>query len=174
MSETRDLEDCIGDAKETLVDILEGHENYLRRHGADDTVSDAIHECADGAVPVYTGDLIEVFGSDSCLWYETPNSGFEGCQSVVAAITLMIYETIEAALYEYANDLQGDDIVCEEGGCDEEDDHDLPADENPLCKLHCGGRKTCEDCQEEAKEAIEAFDADAQDTSMRAEDEQHE
>ena len=167
MSETRTLEDCIGDAKETLVENLEGQENYLRRHGADDIVSDSIYECADGAVPTYTGDIIEVFGSDGCLWYETPDND---CKSVIDTISRVIYEALVAALYEYANDLQGDDIVCEEGGCDEEDDHELPADENPRCKLHCGGLDSCEDCQEADVEDTEVAFANAQDANLRAED----
>lgn len=160
MSETRDLEDCINDAKESLVENLDGQENYLRRHGADSIVNDSIHECADSGVPVYTADIIDVFRSDSHLWYEAPDSGFEGCESVTAAMSVMIYEAITAALYEYANELERDDIVCEEDECGEDDDHDVPADDNPRCKLHCGGLETCDDCREEAENGADAQDAD--------------
>lgn len=152
MAETH-LEDCITDAKGSLVENLEGHENYLRRHGADSAARDAIHEAANGAVPVYIYDLLDVFRSESNLWYETPDSGFDGCESVMGAISLMIYEAITAALYSYANELEGDDIVCEEDGCDKEDDHDTPAEVNPRCTEHCGGVGACDTCQE-------AYDAD--------------
>ncbi len=171
MSETRDLKDCIKDAKETLVENLDGQENYLRRYGADNIVSDSIHECADGGVPVYTADIIDVFRSDSDLWYEKPSSGFEGCESVTAAMSLLIYEAITAALYEYANELEGDDIVCEEEGCEEDDDHDDVADDNPRCTLHCGGLETCDECREKAEEAAEAEDADAADVAHAREEE---
>ena len=178
--ETRDLEDCITDAKESLVENLEGQENYLRRHGADNTVSESIHECADSAVPVYTADIIDVFRSDSGLWYETPDSGFEGCESIMAAMTMMIYEAITAALYEYANELEDDELVCEADGCDEEDDHDVSADDAVLCKAHCGGLETCDDCREEAEQDAEAEsdieftaenETDTQDADLRAKDE---
>ncbi len=172
--ETRDLDDCISSAKESLVENLEGQENYLRRHGADNIVSDSIHECADGAVPVYTSELIDVFHSDSALWYDTPQSGFEGCETVVAAISLMVYEAITAGLYEYANELEGDDLVCEADGCNEEDDHDVDADDDVACKAHCGGAEECDMCKEEAEEAAEAADADAQDADLRAKEEMRE
>ncbi len=169
--ETRDRGDCIKDAKDSLVENLEGQENYLRRHGADNTVSDSIHECADGAVPVYTADLIDVFRSDSALWYETPQSGFEGCETVVAAISRMIYEAITAALYEYANELEGDDLACEADSCSFDDDHDVSADSDVACKAHCGGAEECEACEEEAAEAAEAADADAADVAHAQEEE---
>ncbi len=148
--ETRDLEDCIKDAKETLAENLEGQENYLRRHGADETVSDSIHECADGGVPVYTGDLLDVFGSASELWCTAPDSGFDGCDGITDAISRVIYDAIVQALYEYANELEGDDLVCEATDCGDEDDHDESADDDVACKQHCGGPSECEACEEEA------------------------
>ena len=171
MSETRDLEDCIKDAKESLVENLDGQENYLRRHGADNIVSESIHECADSDVPTYTVDIIDVFRSDSGLWYATPDSGMEGCESVTAAMSLLIYEAISAGLYEYANELEGDDLVCEADGCGKEDDHDISADDGAACKEHCGGAEECDDCQEEAEEAAVAADADGQDADLQAKDE---
>ncbi len=160
MSETRDLDDCISDAKESLVENLDGQENYLRRHGADNIVSEAIHECADGGVPVYTADIIDVFRSDSHLWYETPDSGFEGCESVTAAISLLIYEAITAALNEYANELEGDDLVCEAANCGDMDDHDDSADSDVACKAHCGGVQECVTCEEESELHAETAEAE--------------
>lgn len=168
--ETHDLDDCITDAKESLVDNLDGQENYLRRHGADSSVSESIHECADGAVPVYVGDLIEIFRSDHVLWSATPDNGFEGCESVPDAISRLLYEAITAALYEYVNELEGDELVCEATDCGDVDDHDVSADEDVTCKAHCGGTKECEMCEEEAEEAMEAADADAADVAHAQEE----
>ncbi len=150
--ETRDLEDCIKDAKESLVENLVGQENYLRRHCADETVSESIHECADGAVPVYTGDLLDVFGSDSDLWCAAPDSGFEGCDGITDAISRVIYDAVSTALFEYAHELEGDDLVCEATDCGDEDDHDVSADIDVTCKEHCGGPSECAACEEEAED----------------------
>ncbi len=166
-----DIEDCIKGAKESLVENLEGQENYLRRHGADNIVSESIHECADSGVPVYTADIIDVFRSDSDLWYATPDSGMEGCENVTAAMSLMIYEAITAGLYEYANELEGDELVCEADGCDEPDDHDVSANDAVACKEHCGGEKECVACEEESELHAEAADADAADVAHAQEDE---
>ena len=152
--ETRDLEDCIKDAKEALAENLEGQENYLRRHGADEIISDAIHECADGAVPVYTGDLLDVFRSDNDLW-SAQVEAFDAPGSITDAISRVIYDAINAALYEYADELDGDDLVCETTHCGDEDDHDESADDNVTCKQHCGGPDNCESCEEEAAEATD-------------------
>lgn len=150
-NETQDLQGCIDIAKEYLVDNLDGGLNYLRRHGADETASDLIHECADGNVPIYTGELIDVFRSSMELWNEAPDCGFEGDNGIVGAISRVIYDAISSALREYANELEGDPIMCEEDGCDEEDDHDEPADEEPRCMTHCDGAGSCEECTEEAE-----------------------
>ncbi len=151
--ETRDLDDCIDDAKEVLADCLDGDggANYLRRHGADDKVGDLIHECADGAVPVYNWDLIDVFRSSTELWCMEPDCDFDGDDGIIGAISRVIYDAISAALYEYANDLEGDPIQCEEPDCDNEDDHDEPVDEEPRCTAHCGGLQTCAQCRDEAE-----------------------
>lgn len=146
--ETRDLDDCISDAKETLVGCLDGGANYLRRHGADNSVNDLIHECADGAVPIYYHDLLDVFGEASELWHEAPDCGFEGDGGILGAIARVIYDAIYSALYEYANELEGDSILCEADGCEDEDDHDEPTDDDPRCKEHCGGVAACEVCAE--------------------------
>lgn len=149
--ETRDLEDCVDDAKETLTDCLDGGANYLRRHGADDKVCDLIHECADGAVPVYTSDLLDVFGEASELWCAEPDTGFESGGGITGAIQRVIYDAIYSALYEYANGLEDDPVCCEEPGCDDEDDHGDVADDDPRCTAHCGGRETCDKCRDEAE-----------------------
>ena len=158
--ETRDLEDCTKDAKETLVENLDGGANYLRRHGADEIVSDLIHECADGAVPIYTGEMLDVFGSDMALWYIEPDNGFEGCEGITEAISRVIYDAINQALYEYASELEGDDLVCEATDCGDEDDHDESADDDVACKQHCGGPDECTTCEEESELHAEASDAD--------------
>lgn len=148
MAEEQDLQDCIDDAKESLAESLDGGANYLRRHGADDTVSDAIHECADGAVPIYHYDLLNVFRSSSELWNEAPDCGFEDGNGIMGAIQRVIYDAITSALYEYANELEGDPIMCEADGCDSEDDHNEPGEDDPRCKAHCGGAGACLECAE--------------------------
>lgn len=158
--ETRDLKDCIEDAKESLAENLDGQENYLRRHGVDEIINDSIHECADGAVPVYNSDLLNVFGSDSSLWYAEPDTGFDGNNGIIGAISRVIYDAISSALYEYADDLDGDDLVCEATDCDDEDDHDESSDNDVACKAHCGGPDECESCEEEAEEATRSLNAD--------------
>lgn len=153
-NETRDLQDCVNAAQNSLVDCLDGGANYLRRHGADDTVSDAIPECTDGAVPIYYHDLLSVFQSSSELWHETPDCGFEDDHGIMGAIQRVIYDAINSALYEYANELEGDTLVCEADGCNEEDDHDEPDEDDPRCLSCCGSLETCEACREDGESSV--------------------
>lgn len=150
-NEMQDIQDCIDDAKESLGDYLDGGANYLRRFGADNTVSEAIYDAANGAVPIYQDDLLNVFRSSSELWSEAPDCGFEDGNGIMGAIRRVIYDAITQALHEYANELEGESIMCEEDGCDEEDDHDEPDDEGTRCLSHCGGLEVCEACQEKDK-----------------------
>lgn len=156
--EHRDLDDCTKSAKESLVDTLEGGENYLRKHGCDDTVSTLLFECADGAVPTYTGELLDVFGEAQELWYTTPDCGMDGGDNgVIGIISRVIYDAISEALHEYVAELEGDDLECDVmiagTPCGTPDDHDPIYSDPPVdhvrCKAHCDGAPDCEPCQEE-------------------------
>ncbi len=147
--EIRDLQDCIDEAKKSLVEHLDGGANYLRRHGQDDTVSDLIVGCAGRAVPVYNSDLLDVFESDSGLWYIEPDGGFKGAHSIIGTIRRAIYNAIGDALGEYADDLEGDALMCEADDCDEEDDHG-DGGEPPRCKAHCDP-DICAECGDDAE-----------------------
>lgn len=67
---------------------------------------DAIHEVADGAVPVYTGDLMELAAQDIALATDEPEIGpaFDGSPTPVNIVAANVYERITAALWEFWND----------------------------------------------------------------------
>lgn len=158
MCEERDVSDCVDEAKEAVAESLEGGANYLRRYGADDLVSTAIHEAADDAVPTTTTVLLQVFSNSSELWYSQPECGFDNSGGgIVSAIARVLYASINTALYEWANDLEGDTLVCEADECESMDDHEPCANENHCvacladtdvlrCTAHCGGVGACERC----------------------------
>ena len=66
-----------------------------------DEPHDVIHEIADGAVPVYTSDLLALACEDNALATDTPELGpaFDGSPTPVNIIAANVFEAIEAALW---------------------------------------------------------------------------
>lgn len=151
MCETRDLDDCITEAKEAVVASLEGGANYLRRWRADDLVGTAIHEAADAAVPALSHTLLQVFGSADHLWFNEPECGFgNGEHGVMGVISRVVYDEIHTALYEWASELEADTLVCEADSCENEDYHNERTDPGIVrCQACCGGAGVCERCAAE-------------------------
>ena len=138
------LRDLIEEAKETLVEVMDGGANSLRRgHPSDDTIV----EVADGAVPVYTYDLITVYRSSPSLWGASPDIVMDRDTGVDAVISRAIYEEVQQALFEYARELGEEPIECTVDDCGQPDDH-LDTD-GGLCTEHCG---ECDECEEEEEE----------------------
>ena len=63
---------------------------------------DIIHEIADGAVPVYTGDLMELAARNNDLALTEPELGpaFDGTPTPVNIIAANVFEAVEAGLWE--------------------------------------------------------------------------
>ncbi len=161
------IDKCIEDAKEALIEPLDGGANYLRRYGANGIVSDNLHHAAIATVPARANELLEVFGSDCNLWYTSPANGFvRGGDGIVGAISRVVFDAIEKALAAWVDELDGDPLVCEAHECESDDDHVLCPNETHCgacdaegevrCTSHCGGAGACERCAvaliEEAKE----------------------
>ena len=64
--------------------------------------SDVIHEIADGSVPVYTSDLLELASQDNNLATDVPELGpaFDGEPTPVNIIAANVFEAIEQGLWE--------------------------------------------------------------------------
>ena len=103
-----------------------------------------IIEVADGAVPVYTYDLITVYRSSPSLWGASPDIVMDRDTGVDAIISRAIYEEVQQALFEYARELGEEPIECTVDDCGQPDDH-LDTD-GGLCTEHCG---ECDECEEE-------------------------
>ena len=71
---------------------------------------DRIHEIADGCVPVYHSDLLEIAADDNDMATNEPELGpaFDGKATPVNIIAANIFEAIEAALWDYWNEHKGD------------------------------------------------------------------
>ncbi len=87
---------------------------------------DAAHEVADGAVPVYTGELWSVF-VDVAAWQEDPSElgmeGSEGMEHLAGACLYLIGRRLAEAIADEADDDDDDD---------EEDDARYDADGNKI------------------------------------------
>jgi hypothetical protein len=91
-----------------LQDILDSAREELKEYaqGEIEEISDAIHEIADGQVPVYTSDLMELAAEDIALATREPELGpaFDGSPTPVNIVAANVYEAITEALWEYWND----------------------------------------------------------------------
>lgn len=136
------LRSIIEDAKESLVELMDGGENALRKgHPSDDLIS----EVADGAVPVYNYDRISVLQSSSELWCDRPDLASDD-SDIIDLIGFAIYEAVEQALYQYVRDLGEEPVQCTVDDCGGDDDH-LDTD-NETCIEHCDNSE-CDECQPE-------------------------
>lgn len=140
MAET--LRGIIEGAKETLIDITDGGENAIRKGTPTD---DHITEAADGAVPVYHSQLLELAAGNNNLATDEPDIGpaFVGTPTPVNIIAANIYEAVQEALHEYVQELAGEPLQCTVKDCGEDDDH-LDTD-NETCIEHCDNEE-CDEC----------------------------
>ena len=92
----------------TLAGIIEGaietfRENYDPADFHQGEPHDAIHEVADGAVPGYNYDLLQLAADlSNGLALTTPEIGpaFDGTPTPINIIAANVYEAVEAALWE--------------------------------------------------------------------------
>ena len=116
---TTRLIDVIANAKEELEDEVESQfeTNDDRLHFLKEP-HDRIHEIADGSVPVYTSDLMEMAANDNNLACDEPELGpaFDGSATPVNIIAANVFEAIEDGLWEKAQELHGEvqDLIDQE------------------------------------------------------------
>ena len=92
----------------TLAGIIEGaietfREGYDPADFAQGEPHDAIHEVADGAVPVYNYDLLQLAADlSNGIALTEPEIGpaFDGTPTPINIIAANVYEAVEAALWE--------------------------------------------------------------------------
>jgi len=89
-------DELLQDAKDKLVSRIK----YGDFDSIDDA-QDAIREIADSCLPIYNADRIEVFLSDSDLWYDSCGDA----ETVLDAITWAIYERINQYLWDIVEDV---------------------------------------------------------------------
>ena len=104
------LQGCIDNAIETLQEWWEDGEC---RHARD--IEDDIFEIADGAVPVYNSDLLEVAVDSPYVALSEPECGpaFDGTPTPINIIAANIYEAIIEALYVEARRLEDEADIAE-------------------------------------------------------------
>jgi hypothetical protein len=97
------LQDCLNNAEEALRETWEWNEC---RYASD--VEDDIFEVADGAVPIYNSDLLEVASNSPDMALLAPECGpaFDGTPTPINIIAANIYEAITAELYGVAQALE--------------------------------------------------------------------
>ncbi len=89
-----------------LQDIIDGAVDNLREWckdnpDGDPTYDGTLHEFADGVVPVYTGDLLDLAAGNNGLAVTTPELGpaFDGTPTPVNIIAANVYEAVNDALH---------------------------------------------------------------------------
>ena len=104
------LQSCIDNAIETLKEWWEDGEC---RHARD--IEDDIYEIADGAVPIYNSDLLEVAADSPMVAMAEPECGpaFDGTPTPINIIAANIYEAITEALHIAARDLEEEADIAE-------------------------------------------------------------
>ncbi len=110
----------MGDERKTMYKLLEGARESFdfdleQQYDTDgdrldflNEPHDRIHEMADSHVPVYTASLMELAADDISIATDVPELGpaFDGEATPVNIIAANVYEAIQAALFEHANDIQ--------------------------------------------------------------------
>ena len=110
MTDTREtLQSRIDDAVEELVTHVERLTEEEREEFFEEP-HDWIHECADGSVPVYNQDLLEIACADIAMALSVPEIGpaFDGTPTPINIIAANIYEAIEDALWDKLQDMKAD------------------------------------------------------------------
>jgi len=86
-------------ARENLDEAIE--------YGISD-IHDTIHEIADGLVPVYTSELLNLAAEHLNFAVDEPEAGpaFDGTPTPINIVAANIYEWLTAELWEYASELE--------------------------------------------------------------------
>jgi hypothetical protein len=126
MPDEMTLQRCIDSAEEDLREYWDWNEC---RYASD--VEDEICEIADGAVPIYNSDLLEVAANDADMAILEPDCGpaFDGTPTPINIIAANIYEAITTALYALAQTLEEEAEENEEDWDVEDEDEDEDWDE---------------------------------------------
>jgi hypothetical protein len=100
MSATTTLREIHDSAKTDLRDRWENYRDEFGNRG--EYVADVIAEIADGSVPVYYSELLELAAQDNNLALNEPELGpaFDGAPTPVNIIAANVYESVTEALYE--------------------------------------------------------------------------
>lgn len=127
------LSDLLDDARKELREYWEENPKETEPH-------DRIHEIADGSVPVYTYDILQLAADNIDLATNEPELGpaFDGSPTPVNIIAANIFERIEEACWDEWRRLEAEaedapdcaicydkvydhqpSVTCQHGGCDE-------------------------------------------------------
>lgn len=100
---------------ELVNDAIAALREWREEHPDDEEAHDAIHEIADGQVPVYSGDLLRLAAEHLHLATDEPELGpaFDGSPTPVNVIAANVFEHIEVALWE-AWQTMGDEEVTDD------------------------------------------------------------
>ncbi len=135
----RTLDERVDDALTDLKDWLEANP------GGDPSYDSTIHEIADGAVPIYYSDILQMAADNNFLALEEPEIGpaFDGTATPINIIAANIYEHIYHALYEYWDEYSENTGFCDECNKPYEvaniEDH---CAEEGLCWDHCTDKES--------------------------------
>jgi len=91
-----------------LIDELNDNKKEILEH---EYPSDLIHEYADGWIPVYNSDLIEVLSGDPSLAYVDDHGLLPTDPGVHDMIRTAIYERLIGVAYEWLNDNEEKDVA---------------------------------------------------------------
>ena len=108
-------------AKENLLEYFEcDDEDNVLDFGQ--YPEDNVHDVADGLVPVYTSDLMQLAADNLLLAIDEPELGpaFDGSHTPANIVAANIYEHLERILFEYLYELQ-EEYKNREPGSDDND-----------------------------------------------------
>src|SRR4030042_2208764 len=96
--------------QQSIKNAIEELDEWMQKNPNNNEPHDKIFEIADGAVPVYTSDLLEWAIEDIYLATNEPELGaaFDGSPTPTNIIAANIFEKIEDKLWEYYNDHKDD------------------------------------------------------------------
>jgi predicted GIY-YIG superfamily endonuclease len=116
-------------ARTNLDEIISDAKTELRERAEDsgfdlDEPHDTIHEIADGAVPVYTADLLELASDRRVAQHENQlGPAFDGAPTIENIAAGAVYELVEEALHAEARLIQEEREEAEEAELADEEDN---------------------------------------------------
>ena len=90
--------------KDLIIDACDTYDEQIEHY---DDENDAIHEIADGAVPIYYYDIGQYAAHNRWLMTETPEINPNG--NVYEQIQANIYQAICEGLYEHIDEKENED-----------------------------------------------------------------